>query len=83
MGEWVLSTFTGKLIFGGSFEAREVTENQFPKKFQKIRYPVKLLKANAFRNSLEKRFAVAWGLDAQDCHGGGFGCIGGFAQRSC
>jgi len=52
MGEWVLSTFTGKLIFGGSFEAREVTENQFPKKFQKIRYPVKLLKANAFRNSL-------------------------------
>lgn len=35
------------------------------------------------REAQEKRFAVAWGLDAQDCHGGGFGCIGGFVQRSC
>ena len=35
------------------------------------------------REAQEKRIAVAWGLDAQDCHGGGFGCIGGFAQRSC
>lgn len=39
MGKWVLSTFTGKLSFGGSFEAREVTENQFPKKFQKNQAP--------------------------------------------
>jgi hypothetical protein len=49
MGKWVLSTFTGKLIFGGSFEAREVTDNQFPKKFQKNQVPREVTQSKCLR----------------------------------